>query len=107
MVDVLQYALLGLGPGAVYALLGTGVVLVYRGSGVLNFAQGAVAMVTAYIFVDLTQYHGWSVRQPPSPSRPWPGSWSSRPSERSAGDRTRRSPTRFCPPTSGTKQVWS
>ena len=50
MSQVLQFAILGLGIGAVYALLGNGLVLIYRGSGILNFAQGAYAMVGAYLF---------------------------------------------------------
>ena len=33
--DLLRFSLLGLGPRAVYALLAIGVVVVYRGSGVV------------------------------------------------------------------------
>jgi ABC-type branched-subunit amino acid transport system ATPase component/branched-subunit amino acid ABC-type transport system permease component len=53
MNNVAQYALLGIGVGAIYALLGQGIVLIYRGSGVLNIAQGAFAMVGAYVFLQL------------------------------------------------------
>jgi sulfate-transporting ATPase len=50
----LQFAVIGLGAGACYALLAQGVVLVYRGSGVVNFAQGAFAMLAGYVtFVEL------------------------------------------------------
>lgn len=52
-----RFALLGLGLGGVYALSTLGLVLVYRGSGVLNFAQGAVAGVGAYAFWDLHYRH--------------------------------------------------
>jgi ABC-type branched-subunit amino acid transport system permease subunit len=51
-----QYFLLlvlGLGAGAVYAILGLGLVLEYRSSGVINFAQGAIAMFIAYAYIDL------------------------------------------------------
>jgi ABC-type branched-subunit amino acid transport system ATPase component/branched-subunit amino acid ABC-type transport system permease component len=48
--DILRFAVLGLGAGAVYAITAIGVVLVYRGSGVVNFAHGAVGMVGAFIF---------------------------------------------------------
>ena len=48
--DILRFAILGLGAGAVYGVTALGVVLVYRGSGVLNFAHGAVGMVGAFIF---------------------------------------------------------
>jgi sulfate-transporting ATPase len=50
---VIEYALLGLGTGAIYALLAQSVVLVHRGSGVLNFAAGAVGMVGAFVFYKL------------------------------------------------------
>lgn len=52
-MDILQFALLGLGVGITYVLIGQGIVLIYRGSGVLNFAQGGVAMVTAEVFFSL------------------------------------------------------
>jgi ABC-type branched-subunit amino acid transport system ATPase component/branched-subunit amino acid ABC-type transport system permease component len=57
-VEVLRFALLGLGTGAVYALLAQGLVLVYRGSGILNFAQGALAMVGAYTYYYTVVEHG-------------------------------------------------
>ena len=53
MTNLIQYALLGLGLGAVYALLGQGIVLIYRGSGVLNIAQGGYAMFAAYLYLQL------------------------------------------------------
>lgn len=45
--------LLGVGTGAVYAILATGLVVAYRGSGVINFAQGAIAMYAARTFTAL------------------------------------------------------
>ena len=53
MTNVVQFALLGLGISAIYALLGQGIVLIYRGSGVLNLAQGAFAMFGAYLYLQL------------------------------------------------------
>ena len=47
---MIRFALLGLGAGAVYALTAQGIVVVYRGSGVLNFAHGAVGMIGAFAF---------------------------------------------------------
>ena len=44
--------MLGLGLGGIYALAAQGIVLVYRGSGVLNFAHGAMAAVGAYAYVE-------------------------------------------------------
>ena len=37
MTDLIRFALLGLGTGGIYALLGLGLVVIYRGSGVINF----------------------------------------------------------------------
>ncbi|MDH6622798.1 ABC-type branched-subunit amino acid transport system ATPase component/branched-subunit amino acid ABC-type transport system permease component [Streptomyces sp. LBL] len=58
MDDILRFALLGLGLGALYALTAHGIVLVYRGSGVLNFAHGAVGMAGAYVQWELSVQHG-------------------------------------------------
>jgi sulfate-transporting ATPase len=60
MNDVVQFALLGLGPGAIYALLGQGIIVIYRGSGIVNFGHGALAMVAAFVFVELHEHRGWS-----------------------------------------------
>jgi ABC-type branched-subunit amino acid transport system ATPase component/branched-subunit amino acid ABC-type transport system permease component len=48
-VDIVRFAVLGLGAGGVYALTAQGLVLIYRGSGVVNFAQGAIGMIGAYV----------------------------------------------------------
>ena len=58
MDDILRFALLGLGLGALYALTAQGIVLIYRGSGVLNFAHGAIGMTAAYLQWELTANHG-------------------------------------------------
>lgn len=60
MDDILRFALLGLGLGALYALTAHGIVLVYRGSGVLNLAHGAIGMVGAYVQWELAGRHGVS-----------------------------------------------
>ena len=39
----------GLQQGAVYAMLGLGLVIIYRSSGILNFAQGEMAMFSTYL----------------------------------------------------------
>ena len=58
MEKFIQYALLGLGAGAAYALFAQGAVLIYRGSGVVNFAHGSLGMVSAYVcFVTLHSDH--------------------------------------------------
>lgn len=60
MTEILRFALLGLGVGAVYVLLGQGLVLVYRGSGVVNFAHGGLALLGAFVYFELTSEQGWS-----------------------------------------------
>lgn len=53
MTVFLDFAILGLGTGAIYALLAMGVVVVYQGSGVINFAQGAFGLCGAIAFAEL------------------------------------------------------
>lgn len=47
----LQFVLLGLGAGGAYAISGIGLTQIYRGSGVLNLAHGAVAFFCGSLFV--------------------------------------------------------
>jgi branched-chain amino acid transport system permease protein len=47
--DFLQYLFDGLSTGAIYSLLALGLVIVYRGTGHLNFAQGEMAMLSAFM----------------------------------------------------------
>lgn len=54
MSDVLQFALIGLALGSLYSLASQGLIVIYRGSGVLNFAHGAIGMFGAYV--------AWEVR---------------------------------------------
>jgi ABC-type branched-subunit amino acid transport system ATPase component/ABC-type branched-subunit amino acid transport system permease subunit len=48
-VEIIRYAVLGVGLGALYALIAAGLVTVHRGSGIVNFAQGAFVMVAGYL----------------------------------------------------------
>jgi ABC-type branched-subunit amino acid transport system ATPase component/branched-subunit amino acid ABC-type transport system permease component len=57
-MEAVRFALLGLGVGAAYVLVAQGLVLIYRGSGLLNFAQGAVAMMAAQVFYRLQEVAG-------------------------------------------------
>ncbi len=62
MAQAVQFAILGLGAGAAYTLLAQGIVLIYRGSGIVNFAHGAIAMFGAFFcFLTLVEQHGWPV----------------------------------------------
>ncbi|MDX6656300.1 MAG: hypothetical protein QOH62_1093 [Solirubrobacteraceae bacterium] len=60
MQEVIRFALLGFGVGALYALASQGLIVIYRGSGVLNFALGAIGMAAAYLWWELTTNHGWA-----------------------------------------------
>jgi len=57
-MEITQFILLGLGTGALYALGAHGIVLIYRGSGVINFAHGAMALFGAAVFAELRDDHG-------------------------------------------------
>ncbi|MGC9537436.1 ABC transporter permease subunit [Streptomyces sp. UG1] len=50
---LIQFVVLGLCTGALYALAALGVVIVHRGSGVINFAHSAVGALGAYTFYEL------------------------------------------------------
>jgi ABC-type branched-subunit amino acid transport system ATPase component/branched-subunit amino acid ABC-type transport system permease component len=50
MKEFLQLAVIGLATGALYVPFGLGLVITQRGSGVVNFAQGAVGMIGAYVY---------------------------------------------------------
>jgi sulfate-transporting ATPase len=54
---VLQFALLGLGVGGVYAVSAVGVVAIHRGSRTINFAQGGIALWGALVFYWLRDDH--------------------------------------------------
>jgi branched-chain amino acid transport system permease protein len=54
MAQILLFAVLGLGSGAFIAGIATGLVVMYRGSGIINLAMGAQAMVAGYAFWGFT-----------------------------------------------------
>ena len=55
MSTYLEFAVLGLGLATVYVGLGTGLLLVYRATGIVNFAQGAMAMWGVYVYATLQE----------------------------------------------------
>jgi sulfate-transporting ATPase len=60
MNEVIRFALLGLGVGALYAFASQGLIVIYRGTGVLNFALGATAIAGVYMQWELHNEHGWA-----------------------------------------------
>ena len=59
MTTFWQYAVFGLGASAIYTLLALGLIVIYSGSGVLNFAQAAMATLGAYLYFEMRYIHHW------------------------------------------------
>jgi len=59
MLDLLEYAVRGIPPGCVFALLGVGLVLTYKTSGVFNLAFAAQAYASAAVFYVLRKEWEW------------------------------------------------
>jgi ABC-type branched-subunit amino acid transport system ATPase component/branched-subunit amino acid ABC-type transport system permease component len=55
---VLIFIVAGLTSGSIYALAAVGLVLTYKTSGIFNFAQGALASASAFLFYFLYDQHG-------------------------------------------------
>jgi ABC-type branched-subunit amino acid transport system permease subunit len=53
MSSYILFLLLGLGSGAIYAILALGLVLKYRSAGVVDFGHSATAMFVAYVYFGL------------------------------------------------------
>jgi branched-chain amino acid transport system permease protein len=61
MGQFLAYGIVGLSTAAIYAIVGSGLVLTYTTTGVFNFAQGAAGMLAAFFYWQLTIGWGWPV----------------------------------------------
>ena len=59
MNEVIRFALLGLGVGALYAFASQGLIVIYRGTGVLNFSLGATAIAGVFMQWELQYEQGW------------------------------------------------
>jgi len=59
MNEIVRFALLGLGVGALYAFASQGLIAIYRGTGVLNFSLGATAIAGVFLQWELHNEHGW------------------------------------------------
>ena len=59
MNEVIRFALLGLGVGALYAFASQGLIVIYRGTGVLNFSLGATAIAGVFMQWELQNSAGW------------------------------------------------
>jgi branched-chain amino acid transport system permease protein len=54
MHEYILFAIIGLTAGSIYAALAMGLVTTYRGTGVINFAQAAIAAWGAYVYAELS-----------------------------------------------------
>jgi len=57
MSEFAAYTIIGLSVGAIFALAALGIVLIYRATGVLNFAHGAMGMFSTFIAWQV--FYGW------------------------------------------------
>jgi branched-chain amino acid transport system permease protein len=57
--DFMQQVVSGLASGGIYALLALALVIIHRSTGVINFAQGEMATLSAYICWTFIVNHGW------------------------------------------------
>jgi ABC-type branched-subunit amino acid transport system permease subunit len=62
MHTTISLAVAGLGSGGAIALMTLGLVVIYQGSGVLNFAHGGIATMAAYVFIRF--YYNWGLPLP-------------------------------------------
>jgi branched-chain amino acid transport system permease protein len=58
VVEFLQFTLNGIVFGMIYAAVALSLVLIWRGTRLLNFAQGAMAMITTYVAVEVVYRTG-------------------------------------------------
>jgi branched-chain amino acid transport system permease protein len=59
--DLLRFTIVGIVSGAVYAIAASGLVVAYTTSGIFNFAHGALGMVLAFSYWELSVNQGWPV----------------------------------------------
>ena len=58
MVEFLQFTLSGISFGMIYAAIALSLVLIWRGTRLLNFAQGGMAMFTTFIAIEVIYQTG-------------------------------------------------
>jgi branched-chain amino acid transport system permease protein len=59
VTDFLEQVVSGLASGGIYGLLALAIVLIHRATGVINFAQGEMATLSAFVCWTLVD-HGWA-----------------------------------------------
>lgn len=64
MQDLLSLLVLGLVSASLYAVAASGLVVTYTTSGIFNFAHGAVAMFSAFVYWQLSSPDAWGLPVP-------------------------------------------
>ena len=59
MTDLLPFVVAGLSLGSIYALICLGFVVIYRASGVVNFSQGGLVVLGAFVTHQLVVRNGF------------------------------------------------
>ena len=59
MLDFIQMVVSGIAVGSSYALMGMAMVIIYKTSEVPNFAQGEMALISAFFAYMLLDTYGW------------------------------------------------
>ena len=64
MTDVFNIVVLGLVSVSIYAVAASGLVVTYTTSGIFNFAHGAIAMFSAFVYWQLRSPQAWGLPAP-------------------------------------------
>ncbi len=64
MGEFLNFTVIGLTLGAIYAIAATGLVVTYTTSGIFNLAHGTVAMISSFVYWQLRFDDGWGGKWP-------------------------------------------
>jgi branched-chain amino acid transport system permease protein len=59
VTSFLAYSVIGIATGCIYALTASGLVVTYTTSGIFNFAHGAIGMLMAFTYWQLTVQNDW------------------------------------------------
>ena len=59
MIDFIQMIVSGIAVGSSYALMGLAMVIIYKTSEVVNFAQGEMALISTFLTYMVLEYYGF------------------------------------------------
>jgi branched-chain amino acid transport system permease protein len=59
MLEFMQMLASGIAVGSSYALMGLAMVIIYKTSEVVNFAQGEMALISIFLTYMVLEFHGW------------------------------------------------